>query len=51
MTNDNGFNGFELSDELSLLRRSLRDFVEPWLRVNFKQQIPGVTLDAKGGRR
>jgi acyl-CoA dehydrogenase len=27
MNNDNGFNGFELSDELSLLRRSLRDFV------------------------
>jgi TraM recognition site of TraD and TraG len=24
---------------------------EPWLRVNFKQQIPGVTMDAKGGRR
>jgi acyl-CoA dehydrogenase len=27
MNNDTGFNGFELSDELSLLRRSLRDFV------------------------
>lgn len=24
---------------------------EPWLRVNFKQQIPGVTMGAKGGRR
>jgi hypothetical protein len=24
---------------------------EPWLRVNFKQQIPGVTMDANGGCR